>query len=91
MPMLAGWRRRKENYLGDKSPTADITCKHGGLLPEAAGVTAKRQAIPLALWEFLVACWDKQAATRQARKRAAAKPATSKARPASASVHADLI
>lgn len=57
-----GWRRRQWRALGagkerDASPTAGITCPHGGLLPEAAGARAKRVAVPPAVWAHLAATW----------------------------------
>ena len=34
-------------------PSEALSCPHGGLLPEACGAKAKRQAIPRELWDYI--------------------------------------
>jgi hypothetical protein len=46
------------------SPTEGITCRHGGLLPEAAGSRAKRMAVPPVVWEHLAAAENGRAAPK---------------------------
>ena len=50
-----GWRRRGGRGSAAASPTEGIACPHGGLLPQAAGAKARRQAVPPLVWQHLLA------------------------------------
>lgn len=44
----------------EKSPTADITCPHGLLLPASVVKTARRVVVPADVWNFLRHLWRQQ-------------------------------
>ena len=47
-----GWRKRQRDSAGTTSPTENITCPHGGLLPEGMGPKARRVAVPPSVWQY---------------------------------------
>ncbi|GIL82023.1 hypothetical protein Vretimale_1532 [Volvox reticuliferus] len=60
---LQGWSKRQgASVKAEKSPTADITCRHGQLLPESVNKAARRVAVPPDVWRFLRDLWRQQRA-----------------------------
>ncbi|KAG2444722.1 hypothetical protein HXX76_001466 [Chlamydomonas incerta] len=69
---LQGWSKRQgASVKAEKSPTADLACPHGQLLPAR---TAKRVAVPADIWRFLRDLWRRQRVA-EAQDAAAGKPA----------------
>lgn len=68
---LRGWRKRLSGSISTVSPTANLTCPHGGLLSEAAGKAAQRFVVSPEIWQYFKQGWElerqrreEQAATR---------------------------
>ncbi|KAK9803279.1 hypothetical protein WJX72_005931 [[Myrmecia] bisecta] len=67
---LQAWKRRDGRHTGRASPTAAITCLHGGLAPEAAGLKAKRALVPPTVWDYLVESWGRHCQHERSKARA---------------------
>lgn len=49
----SGWKRRSARCRSvDETLTHNITCQHGGLLPERAGARARRVAVPADIFRY---------------------------------------
>ncbi|EFJ43553.1 flagellar-specific protein Ssa14 [Volvox carteri f. nagariensis] len=58
---LQGWSKRQgASVKAEKSPTADLACPHGQLLPAAIVKSARRVAVPGDVWCFLRDLWRQQ-------------------------------
>ena len=72
-PDLPGWLKRVGDGISlTRSPTAAITCPHGGLMPQAPGLSGSRRiAVTPRVWHFVKLFWETEVATDERRKRAA--------------------
>ena len=72
-PVLSGWLKRVGDGISlTRSPTAAITCPHGGLMPQAPGLSGSRRiAVTPRVWHFVKHFWETEVATDEGRKRAA--------------------
>ena len=100
LPMLCrNWRTRKGRMTvasGSKakvvdSPTDNITCPHGDLLPESAGTRARRISLPRDLWGFLRGSWQAAELKRAQEAAEAATEAATAAETAAVARQADLL
>ena len=100
LPMLCrNWRTRKGRMTvasGSKvkvvdSPTDNITCPHGDLLPESAGTRARRISLPRDLWGFLRSSWQAAELKRAQEAAEAATEAATAAETAAVARQADLL
>ena len=99
-PMLCrNWRTRKGRMTvasGSKakvvdSPTDNITCPHGDLLPESAGTRARRISLPRDLWGFVRGSWQAAELKRAQEAAEAATEAATAAETAAVARQADLL
>lgn len=55
---LAGWVKRQGTSVQvEKSPTQELACPHGQLMPAVAGKTARRIAVPGDVWALVRDLW----------------------------------
>ena len=73
------------------SPTDNITCPHGDLLPESAGTRARRISLPRDLWGFLKGSWQAAELKRAQDAAEAATEAATAAETAAVARQADLL
>ena len=66
---LRGWKNRKGLSMGNTSPTASLTCPHGGLQPDIPGRPSRRVVIPDDFWQYLKRSWYAKAADKDRKDR----------------------
>ena len=69
-----GWIKRAGGGISvDHSPTSNITCPHGDLLPQSATLLSsmRRVIVPSRVWAFIKMLWEAEAEAADEKKRAA--------------------